>query len=144
MAAAAMLLTVDEGYIASLVVAVWFCTESMSTIVCLILLSLQCSSGAKQASWTCILLTGSCVSPACSFKHYTELVEDKVMPKYDAVWHWAKIELPDQPERLAAMRTRLAARYPLTQFNTWRGKLDPNNILSNKVIDELLGQPIVS
>jgi FAD/FMN-containing dehydrogenase len=55
----------------------------------------------------------------------------------------AKLELPqkdaaDYDVRLQTMRSQLAAKYPLKQFNQYRAALDPHNILSNSIIDELL------
>lgn len=46
------------------------------------------------------------------FKRYGALVEDRLMPRYDAVWHWAKIEPPadGDPARLEGMRRRLRSR----------------------------------
>jgi L-galactono-1,4-lactone dehydrogenase len=64
------------------------------------------------------------------------------MPAYNAAWHWAKIERPSgNPARLAAMRSALAARFPLQAFNAARARLDPHNILGNELLDELLGTP---
>ncbi len=76
-----------------------------------------------------------------SFKRYTSLIQRKLMPKYGASWHWAKIEAPEDPGDLAAMRAALAARFPLAEFNAWRARLDPDNILSNELLDTLLGVP---
>jgi L-galactono-1,4-lactone dehydrogenase len=61
------------------------------------------------------------------------------MPRYNATWHWAKIEPPEDPKRLAAMRAALASRFPLEQFNAQRARLDPDNILGNKLLDQLVG-----
>lgn len=63
------------------------------------------------------------------------------MPKYNASWHWAKIEVPDETQRLAAMKAALAARFPVERFNAYRAQLDPDNILGNKMLDLLLGVP---
>jgi hypothetical protein len=48
------------------------------------------------------------------------MVQDKLMPQYGASWHWAKIEVPEDPQRLAAMRAALAERFPLQRFNAYR------------------------
>jgi hypothetical protein len=78
----------------------------------------------------------------CSFRRYTNMVEDKLMPSYHASWHWAKIEPPqDNPARLAAMRGRLAERFPVAAFNAARAQLDPNDILANNMVDTLFGRP---
>jgi L-galactono-1,4-lactone dehydrogenase len=75
------------------------------------------------------------------------MVEDKLMPKYNASWHWAKIEPPADPDpaaaaaRLGRMRAALAARFPLARFSAARRELDPKNILGNAMFDALLGAP---
>lgn len=80
---------------------------------------------------------------ACArrFRQYAGLVQDKLMPRFGATWHWAKIEAPDDPARLQAMRDALAARFPLPRFNAFRAQLDPHNILGNELLDTLLGKP---
>jgi L-galactono-1,4-lactone dehydrogenase len=60
------------------------------------------------------------------------------MPKYGAVAHWAKIEVPSDPAQLAAMQQRLASRYPVAAFNAARRRLDPHNILGSPMMDALL------
>lgn len=76
-----------------------------------------------------------------AFKRYTSLVEQQLMAKYNAVWHWAKLELPDSKERLEKVRQQLRARYPVDDFNAARAQLDPNNLLSNEWLDALFGPP---
>jgi hypothetical protein len=56
----------------------------------------------------------------CRFKQYAGMVQDSLMPQYGASWHWAKIEVPEDPQRLAAMRAALAERFPLQRFNAYR------------------------
>ncbi|KAL4857423.1 L-galactono-1 [Chlorella vulgaris] len=73
-----------------------------------------------------------------SFQQYAELVERQLMPKYGAVAHWAKIEVPSDPAQLAAMQQRLASRYPVAAFNAARRRLDPHNILGSPMMDALL------
>lgn len=75
------------------------------------------------------------------FADYAGLVQDQLMPGYGATWHWAKIEPPADPARLAAMKAALAARFPLEQFNAYRARFDPENILGNRLLDQLLGTP---
>lgn len=75
------------------------------------------------------------------FRQYAGMVQDQLMPQYGASWHWAKIEVPEDAQRLAAMRAALAEHFPLQRFNEYRAKLDPDNILGNKLLDTLLGQP---
>lgn len=55
------------------------------------------------------------------------------MPRYNAVWHWAKLEPQHDPEhpdpaRLARVRERLAKRFgqaTLNRFGGFRAVLDP-------------------
>eukprot|EP00879_Flechtneria_rotunda_P019234 GHRR01020196.1.p1 GENE.GHRR01020196.1~~GHRR01020196.1.p1 ORF type:complete len:167 (-),score=31.99 GHRR01020196.1:445-945(-) len=78
----------------------------------------------------------------CRFRQYTELVQDKLMPKYNATWHWAKIEVPNDPQRLQNMREALANRFPVAKFNQYRAQLDPDNILGNELVDTLFSKPM--
>jgi hypothetical protein len=48
------------------------------------------------------------------------MVQDKLMPQYRASWHWAKIEVPEDLQRLASMRAALAQHFPLQRFNEYR------------------------
>ena len=41
-------------------------------------------------------------------------------------------------QKVLNIRSRLATRYPLKEFNAYRGALDPYNIYSNKLIDVLI------
>ena len=75
-----------------------------------------------------------------SFEEYKVGVLGPLMEKYNARTHWAKIELPyyeTERHRIFAMRRSLRRDYPIDQFNQWRKTLDPNNILTNDVIDQL-------
>ena len=75
-----------------------------------------------------------------AFKKYAGLVDTKLMHKYGAVEHWAKIELPseDDAEGLKRMKARLAGKYPIEEFELARRRLDPRNILGNDLVDTLL------
>jgi len=76
-----------------------------------------------------------------AFKKYGKVVERDLLGRYDAVEHWAKIEVPEgrgAPEELRATRKRLANKYPLRDFNEARRRLDPKGILGNDLIDALL------
>ncbi|EIE19735.1 L-galactono-1,4-lactone dehydrogenase-like protein [Coccomyxa subellipsoidea C-169] len=70
------------------------------------------------------------------FFEYCKLVEQKLVPKYDATEHWAKIEVPYLDKQAA--RERIAGRYPVDKFNAARRELDPKNILANDIIDTLM------
>ena len=44
------------------------------------------------------------------------IVQDKLMPRFNATWHWAKLELQDGDARSAiAVHKRLASRFPIKQ-----------------------------
>eukprot|EP00887_Chlorella_sp_A99_P007279 scaffold2.g7279.t1 len=79
-----------------------------------------------------------------SFRQYAALVERELTRKYGAAEHWAKIELPSDPGKgrfpraAAALRARVAARYPVAEFAAARRRLDPHNILGNELVDALL------
>lgn len=73
-----------------------------------------------------------------SFRQYAALVERELTRKYGAAEHWAKIELPSDPGAAAALRARVAARYPVAEFAAARRRLDPHNILGNELVDALL------
>ena len=73
-----------------------------------------------------------------AFKRYAELCETELMPKYQAKWHWAKLEPGDDPERLARVRAQLQERYDVKRFNFVRHALDPENNLGNKWLNAVL------
>lgn len=60
--------------------------------------------------------------PTPRFNSYARIVNERLVPRFNAVWHWAKLEAPDAhtqaggegAKELARIRARLAARYPLT------------------------------
>lgn len=79
--------------------------------------------------------------PSRRFAQYAGLVQDKLMPRYGATWHWAKIEPPPEAARLSAMKAALAQRFPLERFNAARARLDPDNLLGNRLLDQLIGTP---
>lgn len=56
--------------------------------------------------------------------------------RYDAVWHWAKLEPSTIGE--AALQRRLSSHYPVKAFSTYRMLLDPNNVLGNEWLDRVL------
>lgn len=41
-------------------------------------------------------------------------------------------------DKMDTLRFRLASRYPIKEFNAYRSALDPHNILSNRLVDELI------
>lgn len=69
----------------------------------------------------------------CSFAKYANLEEAKIMPKYGAVEHWAKLEIDrSDPE---ALQRRMQLKYPTQDFAAARQRLDPKNILSNRIVE---------
>lgn len=71
----------------------------------------------------------------CSFDEYARQAEETVLSKYGAVDHWAKVEVNrSAPEEL---QRKLAARFPVDDFNAARKRLDPKNILSNVTLDAM-------
>jgi L-galactono-1,4-lactone dehydrogenase len=76
------------------------------------------------------------------FDSYKSILQP-LMDEYGASIHWAKIELPakgsdDYDKKIIQLREIVAKRYPISQFNQFRQALDPNNILSNNVVDALI------
>lgn len=46
-------------------------------------------------------------------------------------------KVPVDEEALKLLRERLRRRFPVDDFNKARRQLDPDNILSNRVVDQL-------
>ncbi|GIL70539.1 hypothetical protein Vretimale_3672 [Volvox reticuliferus] len=78
-----------------------------------------------------------------TFREYTRLLETKLMPRFNATWHWAKLEAASRPEAEleAVVRPRLAARFgpALAALRRYRAVLDPKGTLSNKWLDAVVG-----
>ncbi|EFJ51000.1 hypothetical protein VOLCADRAFT_88191 [Volvox carteri f. nagariensis] len=78
-----------------------------------------------------------------AFRGYTRLVESKLMPRFDATWHWAKLETSSRPEGEleGLVRPRLASRFgsALGALSRYRAVLDPQGTLANKWLDAVLG-----
>lgn len=71
------------------------------------------------------------------FKQYAGLVLHELAPRYGAVEHWAKVEVPEDAAAQSALRVRLQKRYPVHAYNRARQKLDPRGVLSNDLLDWL-------
>ena len=69
---------------------------------------------------------------------YNRMCRERLWPKYGCHQHWAKIELPETDEELAAMRTRLSKRFPLDELLAFKRTVDPKGILGNTLVDTLL------
>jgi len=72
---------------------------------------------------------------------YTDLVRQIGRP-LKAVSHWAKLEDPTSVWKAVELKSLYLERFPLTEFNIARGIYDPKNILSNQLLDRVLGKPI--
>merc|ERR1712086_652414 len=73
---------------------------------------------------------------------YTDLVRYIGRP-LKAVSHWAKLEEPTSVWKAVELKSLYLERFPITEFNTARGIYDPKNILSNPLLDLVLGKPIL-
>jgi L-galactono-1,4-lactone dehydrogenase len=62
-------------------------------------------------------------------------------PKYNAVSHWAKLEIPNTIPDLIQLKQSLGSKYPLDEFNALRLEYDPKNILGNDLLNLILGTP---
>ncbi|KAA8518044.1 hypothetical protein F0562_015536 [Nyssa sinensis] len=71
------------------------------------------------------------------FFHYRHLTQTQLWDQYCAYEHWAKIEVPKDKEELAALQSRLRKRFPVDAYNKARRELDPNRILSNRMLEKL-------
>ncbi|GFR43860.1 hypothetical protein Agub_g4987, partial [Astrephomene gubernaculifera] len=81
-----------------------------------------------------------------AFREYARLVETKLMPRFNATWHWAKLEAGpgsgrSEEEVAAVVRPRLAARFgpALRSLARYRGVLDPSGSLGNGWLDAVIG-----
>jgi len=72
-----------------------------------------------------------------AFVEYKRLAEQRMLPRYNAVEHWAKIEIPQDERELRATRARLHARYPIEAFERARREVDPDNVLGGTIVDAL-------
>ena len=72
------------------------------------------------------------------FWEYNAMCRRELWPKFGCHQHWAKIELPDSEAELQRVRSRLAERFPLDEFNAAKRRLDPRGILGNTLVDTLL------
>ncbi|GLC43145.1 hypothetical protein PLESTM_001435600 [Pleodorina starrii] len=80
-----------------------------------------------------------------AFREYCRLVETKLMPRFNATWHWAKLEAGSRSreEMEGLVRPRLAARFgsALAALQRYRAVLDPQGTLSNSWLDAVVGPP---
>eukprot|EP01018_Ginkgo_biloba_P030113 Gb_36463 [translate_table: standard] len=76
------------------------------------------------------------------FFKYRLAAQRRLWDNYSAYEHWAKIEIPDNEEELAWLHERLRKRFPVDLYNKSRAELDPNEILSNDILDKLFPFPV--
>lgn len=73
-----------------------------------------------------------------AFDAYKRRCERQLWPRFGAVEHWAKIELPTDDTHANHVRARLANRFPTADFANVRRHFDPDAILSNHLLDAVL------
>lgn len=71
------------------------------------------------------------------FFKYRLAAQRQLWNSFSAYEHWAKIEVPDNEEELAWLHERLHKRFPMDLYNRARTELDPNQILSNDLLEKL-------
>ncbi|GBG30707.1 L-galactono-1,4-lactone dehydrogenase, mitochondrial [Hondaea fermentalgiana] len=72
------------------------------------------------------------------FYQYKQMIEEIDREgKFEAVTHWAKIEVPRSEKEVEQMQKKLRARYPFEAFERLRAECDPQRILTNDLIDGL-------
>ncbi|GMH33834.1 hypothetical protein BSKO_01668 [Bryopsis sp. KO-2023] len=76
------------------------------------------------------------------FMSYAKMTEKKLMPKYGATWHWAKLEVPEDPSERKQVQEMIRKRFPVKEVQRWRGILDPHNILGNHIVDMAFGDNV--
>ncbi|KAG2498500.1 hypothetical protein HYH03_003751 [Edaphochlamys debaryana] len=83
-----------------------------------------------------------------AFREYGRIIETKLMPKYGATWHWAKLEAGassgrSDEEMTKIVRPRLQARFgpALAALGRYRAVLDPEGTLGNSWLDAVIGAP---
>ena len=69
---------------------------------------------------------------------YCDLVRQVGRPM-GMVSHWAKLEYPRSAWKAVDLNLIYQERFPVAAFNEARAVLDPKNILSNPVLDTVLG-----
>lgn len=71
---------------------------------------------------------------------YCNLMRSVGQP-FRATSHWAKLERPATVWQLMDLQLFLQERFPLDMFNAARRLYDPKNILSNPLMNLILGDP---
>lgn len=71
---------------------------------------------------------------------YCDLVRSVGHPM-KAVSHWAKLEQPQSVWKAVDLKMLYQDRFPVTDFNKARAKLDPKNILASPLLNLVFGVP---
>ncbi len=71
---------------------------------------------------------------------YSDLV-CSIGRRLKAVSHWAKLEEPKSVWKAVELKSLYLECFPLAEFNAMRGINDPKNILSNSLLNCVLGTP---
>jgi len=71
---------------------------------------------------------------------YSDLVRSVGRPM-GTVSHWAKLEKPRSVWNAVELQLLYQERFPVVEFNRARAKLDPKNILSSPLLNQVFGTP---
>ena len=72
---------------------------------------------------------------------YAKRETEALGEKFQIRTHWAKIELPGDPEARVAARRAVESRYDVSGFRELRASYDPKGVLGNDMIEGLMGDP---
>ena len=76
-----------------------------------------------------------------AFEAYAKRETEALGEKFQIRTHWAKIELPGDPEARVAARRAVESRYDVSGFRELRASYDPKGVLGNDMIEGLMGDP---
>jgi L-galactono-1,4-lactone dehydrogenase len=76
-----------------------------------------------------------------AFEAYAARETEALGEKFQIRTHWAKIELPGDPEARVAARRAVESRYDVSGFRELRASYDPKGVLGNDMIEGLMGDP---
>eukprot|EP00967_Tisochrysis_lutea_P003790 scaffold4496_cov18-Tisochrysis_lutea.AAC.1 len=54
-----------------------------------------------------------CTGLTFRFRAYAHIVEERLMPRFNATWHWAKLEVPQSEAERKKLQARISKRYPV-------------------------------
>lgn len=76
------------------------------------------------------------------FMKFGRMMEKKMMAKYGATWHWAKLEVPEDAAERSWVQGMIAKRFPVKDVQKWRNILDPHNIMGNDIVDAVFDRNV--